>query len=99
MSLYPTYPAIIFTDDGQYGVIFPDLAGCITTGSSLQSAIAHAGEVLLDHLELLQQHGEYIPPPSEKNTVKLPDHFGNRQYTVVMITACVDYDAERPPHY
>ena len=99
MSLYPTYPAIIFSDDGQYGILFPDLQGCVATAVSVSDAKGIAGEILYNHLDMLTNHGYPIPEPSHEKSVKLPPHFGHRDYTVLMITANLDYYGERPPHY
>ncbi|MGB1361171.1 MAG: type II toxin-antitoxin system HicB family antitoxin [Alphaproteobacteria bacterium] len=94
-----TYPAIIFEDDGQIGVMFPDLPNCVCMGSGIDDAIYKAGEVLFEHLEMLYETGNVIPMPSDKKKVKLPPSFGRKNYSVVMITAGLNYQADIPPHW
>lgn len=64
------YPAIFETDDsGGYGVIFPDLPGCVSAGDSLEDAYANAMEALELHLEGMHDQGETLPPPSRLDTL------------------------------
>ena len=50
--------------DTDYGVDFPDLPGCITTGSTLDEAKEMAAEAIAFHIEGLIEDGEGIPAPS-----------------------------------
>lgn len=66
-----SYPAVFETDDaGGYGVVFPDLPGCVTQGATLEDAHANALEALELHLEGMIQDGEGLPEPSPIATVK-----------------------------
>lgn len=58
------YPAIVEKGDTGFGVIFPDLPGCVSTGTSVQDAVHHATEALQLHLEGMATDGDPIPPPS-----------------------------------
>ena len=59
------YPAFISCAEGaDFGVVFPDLPGCVTTGATAQEAAAHAAEALSLHIEGMRAAGEVIPEPS-----------------------------------
>jgi predicted RNase H-like HicB family nuclease len=63
------YPAILERDGDSYGVVFPDLPGCVTTGESAQEAAANAAEVLALHIEGMVEDGDAIPAPSSPDLV------------------------------
>lgn len=61
------YPAIIThpdDDTGLFGVVFPDLPGCTSTGNSIDHAFLNAGEALELHLDGIAQDGDKRPTPS-----------------------------------
>ncbi len=99
MSTLNPYPAILFMDDGQFGVMFPDLAGCVAMGASIDDALHQAGEALMNHFEILQEQGASAPLPSRKEEAKLPDSFGRMAYSVVMISPTINYYQDIPPHW
>jgi len=68
------YPAIINqdVDDGPedgYGVVFPDLPGCVSSGDTVQQAAQMAAEALALHLEGMIEDGDPIPEPSAPGVV------------------------------
>jgi predicted RNase H-like HicB family nuclease len=75
------YPAIISKHEGtDYGVVFPDFPGCITTGETIREAAEMAIEALALHVEGMVEDGEPLPEPSAPNAplpdwlADLPDH-------------------------
>ena len=62
-TLYPVY---LETDDGfaTFGVIVPDLPGCVSAGDSIEESIAMAGEAIHLHLEGILADGLPVPAPS-----------------------------------
>ena len=50
------------TDEGEVGVIFPDLPGCTSGGTDTDEAIQNAAEALATHVELMREIGETVPP-------------------------------------
>ena len=53
-----TYLAVLEpSDDGGFGVYFPDLPGCISYGSDLEEAIANAKEALELHIYGMEKDG------------------------------------------
>jgi predicted RNase H-like HicB family nuclease len=66
------YRAIAFQDPGDgpddgWGVIFPDVPGCVSQGDTAQGAIENAIEALTLHLEEMAAQGQELPPPSRLN--------------------------------
>lgn len=65
------YPAIIQVEaDGLYSVEFPDIDGCVTSGSSLPDAIQMAEDALCLMLYDMEESGEAIPAPSDPKAVQ-----------------------------
>ena len=60
------YAGFIPTDDGVYAVLFPDLPGCNSQGTSLEDAFAMAIEALAGHLEAMADDNDPIPAPIGK---------------------------------
>lgn len=60
------YPALIdrAPGEGGFGVVFPDLPGCISGGDSVQDAASQAAEALALHIEGISEDGLDIPAPS-----------------------------------
>ena len=64
------YIALIHKDaEGDYGVSFPDLPGCISAGSSLDEARAMAVEALALHVAGMTEEDEAVPEPSSLEAV------------------------------
>lgn len=76
MSVY-VFPAIIHKEGETYGVVFPDLPGCVTVGDSQQEIALNAVEALSGHLEVMLDHDDRIPEPSAIETLKLDTSGGD----------------------
>jgi len=58
------YPIVIHKDpDSDYGVTVPDLAGCFSTGGSVDEALSQAQEAIEGHIEALMLDGKAISTP------------------------------------
>lgn len=66
------FPAFIYGEPGAYGVVFPDLPGCVSDGPSMQAAAERAAEALALHVEGMAEDGEALPSPSGPD-VQIPD--------------------------
>jgi predicted RNase H-like HicB family nuclease len=62
------YTVLIDGKAGAYGVVFPDIPGCVAMGKTIDEALANAAETLRDWYELSDKHGEVVrlPRPLEK---------------------------------
>lgn len=67
------FPALIERGDHGYGVIFPDLPGCVSAGDTLQEAALNAEEALSGHLAVMVRFGEPVPVPSTLDEVELDE--------------------------
>ena len=66
----------IQTDAGKaYGVTVPDLAGCFSSGDSLEEALENAAEAIDAHVELLAESGQELVPVKS-----LTEHKSNPDY-------------------
>jgi len=66
------YRALIVQDEGDrsqdgYGVVFPDLPGCTTSGDTVEQAYQHAFDALALHVEGMIEEGIPLPDPSPFN--------------------------------
>ncbi len=50
-------------DESGYGVVFPELPGCISVGETREAALRNAAEALQLHLEGLEADGIPFPEP------------------------------------
>jgi predicted RNase H-like HicB family nuclease len=67
------YPAIITKAEGEdYGVVFPDLPGCVTTGETIGEAAEMAIEAVAGHVGTMIDANEPVPEPAALDT-PLPD--------------------------
>ena len=65
------YPALIVQDEGDgpdagYGVVFPDLPGCTSSGDTVQEAATNAAEALAGHVDVTLDAGEVVPRAAQK---------------------------------
>ena len=66
------YPALIEGEGDDYGVVFPDLPGCVAMGHTVDEAIRHAEETLHDWTDSMEELGHSIPAPSQLEDVEVP---------------------------
>ncbi|MFT8245160.1 type II toxin-antitoxin system HicB family antitoxin [Roseomonas sp. BN140053] len=58
------YPALFEAAGNGFGVIFPDLPGCVSAGGDMQDAAVQAAEALALHVEGMTADGDPLPAPS-----------------------------------
>jgi predicted RNase H-like HicB family nuclease len=67
------YPAFLIREgENPYGLIFPDLPGCVSAGDTIQEVSASAAEALSLHIDGMLEAGETVPDPSPPD-VLLPE--------------------------
>ena len=65
------FPAYFCYDvDGQVGVVFPDLPGCVSQGDDEEDALRLAREALTFHLWGMEEDEEDIPKPTSAKKLK-----------------------------
>ena len=67
-----TYPVLIDGEPGGYGVVFPDLPGCVAMGATREEALGNAEEALMDWIESMKSHAQTIPGPSDSQSIHVP---------------------------
>lgn len=58
-----TYQGAIHGAEGGYGILFPDLPGCVSAGDTLDEVTRMGAEALAFHLEGMIDDGESLPEP------------------------------------
>ncbi len=58
-----------YGEEGDLGVYFHDLPGCISGGDTVEDAIQNAKEALALHLYGMEEDGDPIPQPSQLRTL------------------------------
>jgi predicted RNase H-like HicB family nuclease len=72
MKNFGKYIAVIHKEKGsEYGVSFPDFAGCISFGKTLDEAKKNAAEALSFHIEGMLEDGEKIPAPTLMENIEV----------------------------
>ncbi|HHW03139.1 MAG TPA: type II toxin-antitoxin system HicB family antitoxin [Thermoanaerobacterales bacterium] len=65
------FPAILTQYEGNIGITFPDLPGCVSNAKNMDEAVKNAKEALALHLFGMEEDGIDIPSPSSINNLKL----------------------------
>jgi predicted RNase H-like HicB family nuclease len=85
LRFYPAF--IVAAEDGGFGVVFPDLPGCVSAGPTVDEAAHRAIEALSTHLAGLAADYVRIPMPSRLDA-PLPDWLEDTSVVVrVMVPA------------
>jgi len=63
------YAALIDGEAGAYGVVFPDLPGCVAMGVTLDEAMINAADSLRDFVADAREHGEEVPSPRDLDAI------------------------------
>ena len=77
------YPALIDGEEGAYGVVFPDLPGCVAMGHTVDEALVHAEDALRDYVIEMEKSGWDIAAPSAFQDVETPA--GNQLVSIPLI--------------
>ena len=63
------YPALLSSTDSGFVIRVPDVAGCVTTGESVDEALDNIRDALAGCLCVLEDVGQELPKPSDPFTV------------------------------
>jgi predicted RNase H-like HicB family nuclease len=58
------YAVILEKAEHNWAAYVPDLAGCITTGRTIEETEANIREAIEGHLRTLQEFGDNVPHPT-----------------------------------
>ena len=67
------YTALVDGREGAYGVVFPDLPGCVAMGYTVEDALINAEDALRDYTLDADQDGEILPEPSPFQSMDVPE--------------------------
>lgn len=60
-----TYLAAVSGTEGNFGIVFRDFPGCVSSGDTLEEVLSMGAEALQGHVELLVEGGDSVPEPSD----------------------------------
>lgn len=60
------YAVVVEDAGGNFSAYVPDLPGCVSTGATVEEAIANIREAIALHIESLREHGEDVPPATSR---------------------------------
>ncbi len=66
----PAFYALIHHKKRNYGILFPDLPGCIATAATLDEVLRKGAEALAFHVEGMRLDNEPIPVPRSLKRIK-----------------------------
>ncbi len=66
------YPALLDGSEGAYGVVFPDLPGCLAMGQTVDDALLNAEDALRDYATEMLKAGRNVQEPSALETIETP---------------------------
>ncbi len=66
------YPALIEREAGVVGIVFPDLPGCVAAAATIDEALVNAEVVLRDWIDVAEEDGRRVQPPSALEDVCVP---------------------------
>jgi predicted RNase H-like HicB family nuclease len=88
-----TYPAQVYVEDGQFGIVFPDLPGCVSVAESGDQIADMATEALSLHIEGMLEDLDTLPTPTPIN--QLVRDVDGDWVTSVLVTAEPEPASER----
>ncbi|MEM8616097.1 MAG: type II toxin-antitoxin system HicB family antitoxin [Pseudomonadota bacterium] len=84
MSVY-VFPAIVHKEGETYGLVFPDLPGCVTVADTQRELAINASEALSGSLEVMLDHEDRIPEPTALEDLTLKADEGD--VAAILVTA------------
>ena len=63
------YPAIVEKAAEGYGVFFPDLPGCVSSGDTIEDAAKSAEKALALHVRGMVEDGDALPDPTPMDRI------------------------------
>lgn len=63
------YPIVVERGGHNCSAFLPDIDGCVTTGATVEKAVANMHEALQMHLEAMLEDGDVIPSASSMDQI------------------------------
>ncbi|SCN42945.1 Uncharacterized protein BC88300_04638 [Bacillus cytotoxicus] len=85
---YYIYPAIIGREDktqNSFGIMFPDLLGCVSHAESQEDILKMGREALGLHLSSMEEDGDKIPEPTPIDKVDIEPEYGGEFVVLIDI--------------
>lgn len=70
------YPVVVEVGNSELGAYFPDFAGCVSGGKTVNEALKNACEALKLHIKGMVEDDEELPEPTDKDKVELAENEG-----------------------
>lgn len=64
------YWALVHEDEGAFGISFPDVLGCVSSGSTVEEVLSEGREALSAHLALMKADHDPLPRPRSLTALK-----------------------------
>ena len=66
------FPALIDGTAGAYGVVFPDLPGCVAMGTTIDEAVVNAEDAVRGWISDMEERGQPIAEPTPLEAINVP---------------------------
>ena len=70
-----TYLGAVHGRAGNYGILFPDFHGCVSSGETVAAALRNGRDALQFHVDGMIEDGDAIPDPAEHSLVSVAATF------------------------
>lgn len=60
-----TYLGAVHGRAGNFGILFPDFLGCVSSGETVEAALASGRDALQFHIDGMLEDGDTLPEPGE----------------------------------
>lgn len=70
-----TYMGAVHGRPGNYGILFPDFLGCVSSGDTVEAALKSGQEALQFHIEGMEEDGDPILEPGKHDLQRVAATF------------------------
>ena len=72
-----TYWGAVSGGDASFGIVFKDFPGCVSVGDTLEEVLEMGHEALQGHVEIMVEHGDPVPDPTEHTLEDVDEWLGS----------------------
>ena len=66
-----TYLGAVHGRAGNFGILFPDFLGCVSSGETIEAALASGRDALQFHIDGMVEDGDALPDPGRHDLASL----------------------------